>query len=64
MSSSNFTNTSGSIGSKSSRFSTLKVFKFGSSKEPKSKDGARPLRGGAAAAKGVLWSARDLRVRV
>ena len=25
------------------------------------KTGARPLRGGAAAAKGLLWSARDLR---
>jgi len=28
------------------------------------KDGARPLRGGAAAAKGVLWSARALRLGV
>ena len=28
------------------------------------KDGARALRGSGAAAKGVLWSARDLRVRV
>ena len=28
------------------------------------KDGARVLRGGASAAKGVLWSARDLRVGV
>ena len=28
------------------------------------KDGARPLRGSGTAAKGVLWSARDLRVRV
>jgi hypothetical protein len=29
---------------------------------PRRKDGARALRGGASAAKGVLWSARDLRV--
>jgi hypothetical protein len=29
---------------------------------PRRKDGARTLRGGASAAKGVLWSARDLRV--
>jgi putative transposase len=28
------------------------------------KDGARRLRGGGAAAKGVLWSLRDLRVGV
>ena len=28
------------------------------------KDGARPLRGKGAVAKGLLWSARDLRVRV
>ena len=28
------------------------------------KDGARKLRGGAAAAAGALWSARDLRVLV
>jgi putative transposase len=30
----------------------------------KRKDGARALRGGSSAAKGVLWSARDLRVGV
>jgi putative transposase len=28
------------------------------------KDGARRLRGGGAAAAGVLWSVRDLRLRV
>ena len=28
------------------------------------KDGARKMRGGGSAASGVLWSARDLRVRV
>ncbi len=28
------------------------------------KDGARRLRGGGAAASGVLWSARNLRVRI
>jgi hypothetical protein len=31
---------------------------------PKRKDGARALRGGASAAKGVLWSARNLRLEV
>ena len=31
---------------------------------PRRKDGARVLRGSGGAAKGVLWSARDLRVRV
>ena len=31
---------------------------------PKRKDGARTLKGSGAAAKGMLWSARDLRVRV
>ena len=31
---------------------------------PRRKDGARKLRGGAAAAAGVLWSARDLRMGV
>jgi REP element-mobilizing transposase RayT len=31
---------------------------------PRRRDGARRLRGGGAAAAGVLWSARDLRVRV
>jgi hypothetical protein len=31
---------------------------------PKRKDGARALRGSGSAAKGVLWSMRDLRVRV
>jgi hypothetical protein len=31
---------------------------------PRRKDGARSLRGAALPAKGVLWSARDLRVRV
>jgi putative transposase len=31
---------------------------------PRRKDGARSLRGGASAAKGTLWSARDLRVGV
>jgi hypothetical protein len=31
---------------------------------PRRKDGARALRGAAAAAKGVLWSARDLRAGV
>jgi REP element-mobilizing transposase RayT len=31
---------------------------------PRRKDGARKMRGGGAAAAGVLWSARDLRVRV
>jgi hypothetical protein len=31
---------------------------------PRRRDGARALRGGASAAKGVLWSARDLRVGV
>jgi REP element-mobilizing transposase RayT len=31
---------------------------------PKRKDGARGLRGSGSAAKGVLWSMRDLRVRV
>ncbi len=30
----------------------------------KRKDGARPLRGNASGAKGILWSLRDLRVRV
>jgi hypothetical protein len=30
----------------------------------KRKDGARAMRGSASAAKGTLWSARDLRVRV
>lgn len=30
----------------------------------KRKDGARTMRGGGKAAKGVLWSVRDLRVRV
>jgi hypothetical protein len=38
---------------------------FASARErfgPRRKDGARALRGGASAAKGVLWSARDLRV--
>ena len=34
--------------------------RFGKSR----KDGARPLRGVAASAKGVLWSARDLRLGV
>jgi hypothetical protein len=31
---------------------------------PRRKDGARKLRGVGAAAAGVLWSARDLRVSV
>ena len=31
---------------------------------PKRKDGARAMRGSGSAAKGVLWSVRDLRVRV
>jgi hypothetical protein len=31
---------------------------------PRRKDGARALRGAGAAAKGVLWSARDLRAGV
>jgi hypothetical protein len=31
---------------------------------PKRKDGARPMRGAGKSAKGVLWSARDLRVGV
>jgi hypothetical protein len=31
---------------------------------PRRKDGARKLRGGGTAAAGVLWSARDLRVRI
>jgi len=31
---------------------------------PRRKDGARAMRGGASAAKGVLWSARDLRLGV
>ncbi|MEN9974259.1 MAG: hypothetical protein RLZZ282_265 [Verrucomicrobiota bacterium] len=31
---------------------------------PKRKDGARALRGGASAARGVLWSVRDLRLEV
>jgi hypothetical protein len=40
---------------------------FASARErfgPKRKDGARALRGGAGAAKGVLWSVRDLRLEV
>lgn len=31
---------------------------------PKRKDGARPMRGNGSGAKGVLWSMRDLRLRV
>ena len=31
---------------------------------PKRKDGARAMRGSGSAAKGLLWSARDLRVRI
>ncbi|MCF7732795.1 MAG: hypothetical protein K9N23_13990, partial [Akkermansiaceae bacterium] len=31
---------------------------------PRRKDGARAMRGVGSGAKGVLWSARDLRVRV
>ena len=31
---------------------------------PKRKDGARAMKGGGSGAKGVLWSVRDLRVRV
>ena len=31
---------------------------------PRRKDGARKMRGGGSAAAGVLWSARDLRVRI
>jgi hypothetical protein len=31
---------------------------------PRRKDGARPMRGSGSGAKGVLWSARDLRVGV
>jgi len=30
---------------------------------PKRKDGTRKLRGGGSAAAGLIWSARDLRVR-
>ena len=30
----------------------------------KRKDGARPMKGNGSGAKGVLWSVRDLRVRV
>jgi hypothetical protein len=31
---------------------------------PKRKDGARKMRGSGSGAKGLLWSMRDLRVRV
>jgi putative transposase len=40
---------------------------FASARErfgPKRRDGARPMRGSGRDAKGLLWSARDLRVRV
>jgi hypothetical protein len=40
---------------------------FASARErfgPKRKDGARAMRGNGSGAKGLLWSVRDLRVRV